>query len=140
PEIKADAAVPAPGIRGGHETILLAEDEVGIRAMTRAYLESLGYNVLEAADGSEAIKISREYDGSIDLVLTDILMPVVRGDAVVRSIRRERPGIKALYISGYSEDLSGDSSDLLLKPFDFPELGRRVRSILDVDVNQQKLA
>jgi DNA-binding response OmpR family regulator len=68
-------------------------------------------------------------------------MPVVRGDAVVRSIRRERPGIRALYISGFAEELPDDNTpDLLLKPFDFPELGRRIRSILEFDLKHQKLA
>ena len=120
---------PARGV----ETILLAEDEAGIRAMTKAYLESLGYQVLEAGDGAAAVKVSREYNGRIDLVLADLLMPVMRGDAVVRVVRERRPDVKALYISGYSEDLSLDEdTDLLLKPFEFPELGRRVRSILDV--------
>jgi signal transduction histidine kinase len=140
PEVKKDVGTAPPVLRG-HETILLAEDEVGIRAMTRAYLESLGYKVLEAANGAEAINISHEYEGAIDLVLTDVLMPIVRGDAVVRSIRRERPSVKALYISGISEDLAAtDATNLLLKPFDFPELGRRVRSTLDFVLEPQKLA
>jgi PAS domain S-box-containing protein len=123
---------PSPPARG-NETILLAEDESGIRSMTKAYLENLGYHVLEAAAGDEAVRISREYSGRIDLVLTDLLMPVMRGDAVVRFVRERRPDVKALYISGYSEDLSTDEGiELLLKPFEFPELGRRVRSVLDV--------
>jgi CheY-like chemotaxis protein len=123
--------VPLPA--RGNETILLAEDESGIRSMTKAYLESLGYHVLEAADGDEAVRISREYTGRIDLVLTDLLMPIMRGDAVVRFIRERRPDVKALYISGYSENLSKDQgSELLAKPFEFPELGRRVRSVLDI--------
>lgn len=135
-----DIANPPPPARG-HETILLAEDEVGIRAMTRAYLEGLGYHVLEAADGAEAVKVSREYPGPIDLVLTDLLMPIMRGDAVVRSIRERRPGVKALYISGCSADLVGsEAGEVLLKPFEFPELGRRVRSVLEVDVELRKPA
>jgi two-component system cell cycle sensor histidine kinase/response regulator CckA len=125
----------------GHETILLAEDEIGIRAMARAYLEGLGYRVLEASDGSVAVKLSREYLGSIDLILTDFLMPIMRGDAVVDSIRKHRPGIKALYITGSSEDLIADKPvEVLLKPFKFPELGRRVRAVLDSDVKLQKSA
>lgn len=132
PMISAAVASPAPPVRG-HETILLAEDEVGIRAMTRAYLEGLGYQVLEAADGSEAVKVSREYHGLIDLVLTDLLMPIMRGDALVLSIRESRPSVKVLYISGSMEDLvAGEAAEVLLKPFEFPELGRRVRSVLDL--------
>jgi two-component system cell cycle sensor histidine kinase/response regulator CckA len=132
----ANLALPV----GGHETILLAEDEVGIRAMTKAYLEGLGYRVLEAADGSEAVKISRKYGGSIDLVLTDLRMPTMRGDAAVNSIRKHRPGVKALYISGsLGESGAHEHGDVLPKPFKFPELGRRIRLILD-DQKLQKPA
>jgi two-component system cell cycle sensor histidine kinase/response regulator CckA len=140
PSTSAAIASPVPPARG-HETILLAEDEAGIRAMTRAYLEGLGYHMLEASDGLEAVKISREYHGAIDLILADLLMPIMRGDAVVLSIRESRPGIKALYISGCSEDLVADeSAEVLLKPFEFPELGRRVRSILDFSLELRKPA
>ena len=114
----------------GRETILLAEDEIGIRAMTRAFLENLGYRVLEAPNGMEAVKISREFDGGIDLVVTDLLMPIMRGDAAAASIRQDRPSVKVLYISGSTEDLAG-SAEVLHKPFQFPELGRRVRTVLD---------
>jgi PAS domain S-box-containing protein len=117
---------------GGNETILLAEDEAGIRAMTRAYLESLGYHILEAADGSEAMGLSLDYDGPIHLVLTDLLMPGVRGDSAVRAIRSYRPAIKAIYMSGYADLDSGvGSENILHKPFELPELGRRLRSVLD---------
>jgi len=135
--VPAPEQLPLP--ERGSETILLAEDESGIRSMTKAYLESLGYHVLEAADGSEAVKISREYKGRIDLILTDLLMPVMRGDAVVRLIRERRPDVKTLYISGYADDFSKDEgNELLLKPFEFPELGHRVRCILDVGYRSLK--
>jgi len=140
PNISAPVAT-APPPAGGHETILLAEDEVGIRAMTRAYLEGLGYRVLEAADGSEAVKISRKYHSSIDLVLTDLLMPIMRGDAAVEAIREHRPGIKALYISGTSENLGAyEFAEVLPKPFEFPELGRRVRTVLESNLKLKKPA
>ncbi len=135
----AMASLPPPA--PGHETILLAEDEAGIRAMTRAYLEGLGYRVLEAADGLDAVQVSREYRGRIDLVLTDLLMPIMRGDAAVLSIRQSRPGVKSLYISGCSEDLvTDDSAEVLLKPFEFAELGRRLRSVLDPNLQLPKTA
>jgi two-component system cell cycle sensor histidine kinase/response regulator CckA len=120
--------ISLPG--GGNETILLAEDESGIRAMTRAYLESLGYRVLEATDGSEAIARSLEYSGIIHLVLSDLLMPGMRGDTAVKVIQAHRPGIKAIFISGYA-DQDTENLEILYKPFEFPELGRRVRSALD---------
>jgi len=136
PHVDAQPLATSPSLvllpSRGHETILVAEDEAGIRAMTRAYLESLGYQVLEAADGTEAIRVSMEYSGVIDLVLTDVLMPGIRGDAVVEEIRRRRPGVKAIFMSGYTDqDLTSNAETMLQKPFDFPELGRRVRKILD---------
>jgi two-component system cell cycle sensor histidine kinase/response regulator CckA len=122
--------LPAPR---GHETILLAEDEAGIRAMTRAYLEGLGYRVLEAANGTDAITLSREYRGVIDLVLTDVMMPGVRGDAVVKAIRQDRPGIQAIFISGFADGPSIDRSlEILEKPFEFPDLAHRIRTLLDL--------
>lgn len=126
------AAPSVSPLRGGQETILLAEDESGIRAMTRAYLETLGYRVLEAADGSEAITCSLEYTGPIHLVLTDILMPGVRGDLVVKTIRTHRPAIKAVYMSGsVGQEVAEGPDSVLYKPFEFPDLGRRLRSVLD---------
>ena len=117
----------------GHETILLAEDEAGIRAMTRAYLEGLGYRVLDAANGTDAIALAKEYRGSIDLVLTDVMMPGVRGDAVVKAIRQHRPGIQAILISGFAEGTVIDHSlEILEKPFEFPDLARRIRMLLDL--------
>ena len=118
---------------------MLAEDEIGIRTMTRAFLENLGYRVLDAPNGMEAVKVSRTFDGVIDLVVTDLLMPIMRGDAAVASIREERPNIKVLYMSGSTEDLVG-SAEVLHKPFKFPELGRRVRTVLDSESALKKPA
>jgi len=118
----------------GNETILLAEDEAGIRAMTRTYLEGLGYRLLEAANGTEAIAIAKEYRGSIDLVLTDVMMPGVRGDAVVKAIRQDRPEIQAILISGFADGTNVDRSmEILEKPFEFPDLAHRIRTLLDLD-------
>jgi two-component system cell cycle sensor histidine kinase/response regulator CckA len=128
-QVAASEKLPVPR---GHETILLAEDEAGIRAMTRTYLEGLGYRVLEAGDGCEAVTLSLEYRGSIDLVLTDVMMPGMRGDSVVQAIRQNRPGVQAIYISGFAEGANmGGSLEVLEKPFEFPELARRIRTLLD---------
>jgi two-component system, cell cycle sensor histidine kinase and response regulator CckA len=127
---------PAPisQAAGGNETLLLAEDESGIRAMTRAYLESLGYRVLEAANGSEAIACAFEYTGPIHLVVTDLLMPGLRGDLAVKMIRAHRPAVKAIIMSGHvSQEVEEDLGAILYKPFDLPELGRRVRKTLDAE-------
>ena len=128
-KIAAPEKLPAPR---GHETILLAEDEAGIRAMTRTYLEGLGYRVLEAANGIDAVMLSREYRGTIDLVLTDVMMPGMRGDSVVKAIRQDRPRIQAIYISGFADGTSLDRSlEILEKPFEFPDLAHRIRTLLD---------
>ena len=126
----AQEKLPAPH---GHETILLAEDEAGIRAMTRAFLEGLGYRVLEAANGTEAIAVAKEYRGTIHLVLTDVMMPGMRGDSVVDTIRQDRPAVQAIFISGFAEGTSIDRSlDVLEKPFEFPDLAHRIRALLDI--------
>jgi two-component system cell cycle sensor histidine kinase/response regulator CckA len=128
--LPASTDVAAP--TSGTETILIAEDEGGIRAMTTAYLEGLGYRVLQAADGREAIRLSLEYSGTIDVILTDLVMPGIRGDVAVEEIRRSRPGIKAVFMSGYmDQDPVGAIETLLHKPFEFPELGQRLRLLLD---------
>jgi PAS domain S-box-containing protein len=127
-------APPVSAARGGNETILLVEDEPSIRSMTRAYLKTLGYRMLEAGDGLEAIRLSMEYNGPIDLVLADIHMPSMRGDSAVKAIRTHRPRIKVILVSGDVDQGEGENPDNILhKPFDFPELGRRVRSALDGD-------
>jgi len=137
PQVKAapSATLAAPSIAqrgGGHETILLAEDESGIRAMMRAYLETLGYKVIEAADGAEAIRASFEYAGNINLILTDLLMPNVRGDTAVKTIRVHRPGIKAIFMSGYADRDAVENHEIILeKPFELPELSRALRTVLD---------
>ena len=119
----------------GHETILLAEDEGGIRAMTRVYLEGLGYRVLEAVDGPAAIRVSLEYLGTIDLIVSDIQMPEMRGDSMVRVIRTHRPHTKVLYMTGFADESARKCDDHILdKPFSFPELGHRIRSILDKQI------
>lgn len=120
---------PLPGRGGG--TLLLVEDEESIRTMTRAYLESLGYIVLEANDGHEALRLFREHPDAIDLVITDIIMPGMRGDDLVRELRRQRPNTRAIFISGYADVGNLDNEiPILEKPFAFPDLGRSVEVIL----------
>ena len=136
-EAASDVAAAASTVsvsRGGNETLLLLEDEPGIRSMTKVYLETLGYRMLEAAGGLEAVRLSMEYNGPIDLVIADILMLGMRGDAAVRAIRTHRPRIKAILISGYvDQGVSDNPESILPKPFDLPELATRIRSVLDAD-------
>jgi CheY-like chemotaxis protein len=116
----------------GHETILLVEDEEGIRTMTKTYLQGMGYKVLDAENGPDAIRVSREYRGPIHLLLSDILMPGMRGDDLARLIRQERPSVLIVFISGYANvhDLDPQVS-VVEKPFAFPDLGRQLRLTLD---------
>lgn len=115
----------------GNATILLVEDERPIRTMTRQYLESLGYTVLEAANGEEALHIFHEYHESIAVIVTDIIMPGIRGDDLVREIRKQQPKIGAVLISGFMDIGQLDSESFVLeKPFAFPELGRCVEAAL----------
>lgn len=128
-EEKPQAIESTPG--RGDETILLVEDERPIRTMTRQYLESLGYRVLEAADGEEALRIFNEHHDSVALVLSDIIMPGIRGDDLVREIRKQQPNIVAVLISGFMDVCQlNDESSVLEKPFAFPDLGRCVEATL----------
>jgi two-component system cell cycle sensor histidine kinase/response regulator CckA len=127
-----DAPVVTEALPGrGDGKLLLVEDEAGIRLMTRKYLESLGYTVLEAENASEALRIFRDQPREIDLIVTDIIMPGMRGDDLVKEIRRERTDVAAIFISGYADVGNlGNEIRILEKPFSFPELGRSVEEVL----------
>jgi two-component system cell cycle sensor histidine kinase/response regulator CckA len=103
------------------QTILLAEDEPSLRAVTRSTLQECGYTVLEAKDGGEALRVSRQYEGTVDLLLTDIVMPGMGGHALAQELGRERPGIRIVYMSGYTASytglLLGMRKFFLMKPF-----------------------
>jgi len=122
------------------DTILLVEDEAGIRSMTQTYLESEGYRVLNAADGNEAIRVANQYQGNIDLVLTDIIMPGMRGNDLVRAIRESRPSASAVYITGYAETELEVDATVVEKPFAFPDLGKCIRAVLDETRNKEPSA
>ena len=125
----------------GHETILLVEDEDGIRTMTRTYLQNLGYTVLEAENGPEALRVSREHQGVIDLLVSDILMPEMRGDELARQIETERPTVQTIFISGYANVHELDPKYTVIeKPFAFPDLGRQVRETLDDSSTSDQLS
>ena len=120
----------------GSETILLVEDENVVRELTRRVLERQGYTVLACADGEEAIGLAAALDAPIDLLLTDVVMPGLRGWEVARRISESRPGIKVLYMSGYAEEALAGSpavagSALIEKPFAVDALAGRVREALE---------
>jgi signal transduction histidine kinase/ActR/RegA family two-component response regulator len=133
----SEEPVEEPEPTGGHETILLVEDEEGVRRMVRAALERRGYRVLVAASGPEAIAASRAHGGPIDIVVTDMIMPQMNGRELARRLLEERPGMAVLYMSGYAGNnlqASGALDDdmvFLQKPFAPGALTARVRALLD---------
>lgn len=124
----------APGPIEG--TILLAEDEPAVRMLAKEVLGRAGYRVLEAEDGEEALAISRAHGGTLDLLVTDIVMPNLGGRELAACLLEERPGVRVLFMSGYPDaardfgELQGSAGDLLRKPFSLKELVERVHSTL----------
>jgi PAS domain S-box-containing protein len=121
----------------GKETILLVEDETNLRRLARQYLETQGYKILEAEDGAAALQIVEGYKKPIDLLLTDVIMPGMNGRELAAHITAERPEIRVLYMSGYTENAIGHNGtldagiNLLQKPFSLPALKDKVREVLD---------
>lgn len=90
---------------GGNEVILVVEDQSEVRGLVVRSLHQLGYQVLEAGDGAEALRMARAYSGRIDLLFTDIVMPGMNGRELARQMQAERPGLKVVYTTGYTEDV-----------------------------------
>ena len=125
---------PVPVPRGS-ETILVVEDEAGVRALTREFLKVSGYAVLEAKDGFEALEEASKYTGKIHLMLTDMVMPRMSGSELATRIKVARPDTKILYMSGYAEFLADGSSaepriPILQKPFSISSLVGKIREVL----------
>ena len=123
--------------RRGSETVLLVEDEAPLRELTREFLTRSGYTVIEAGDGEDGLRASRDYPGRIDLMITDVVMPKMSGPVLAASLAAERPAMKVLFVSGYAENtvLRHGSIDVtarfLAKPFDLTSLARKVRQVLE---------
>jgi len=134
PGKKTEAVV---SVRGGSETILFAEDDASVRAMTKMVLESYGYTVIPAEDGEEAITKFMENREVVSLALLDMIMPRKNGKEVSEAILKENPRIKVLFTSGYTMDiiktreLSESNFDIILKPFQPKGLLIKVREVLD---------
>ena len=120
----------------GSETILLVEDEEGVREAISHFLRAQGYTVLEARNPSAAIEIAEQQRGPIHLLITDIIMPEMNGRELARQLAAIRPEMSALYISGYTDRAQTDGTTIdsamnfLQKPFGFDVLGRKMRDIL----------
>ena len=133
--VEADAA---PGdLPRGTETILLVEDEEAVRTMACEILESCGYKVLEAADGAEAVAICEDQDCSIDLLITDVVMPRMDGREVAERLTAIRPQLRVLFMSGYTEiaivhhGVLDKGANFIAKPFSMERLAHKVRELLD---------
>jgi two-component system cell cycle sensor histidine kinase/response regulator CckA len=120
----------------GVETILLTEDEQDVREVAREFLESGGYTVIEARDGLEAMGLVEKHHGAIDLLITDMVMPGMTGQELASRLKEQRPGLRMLYMSGYSERAAAESMQadpsarLLAKPFSRSALLRTVHELL----------
>jgi two-component system, cell cycle sensor histidine kinase and response regulator CckA len=123
-----EPASPALNEAVGQPTILLADDEEMVRRFVRGVLETRGYHVLEASHGEEAFRVCTEYPGTIDLLLTDLLMPGMGGMGLADRVTRLRPETRVLYISAYSNSdllpgaLALSRTALLRKPFRVADL------------------
>lgn len=121
-------------LRGGSETILLAEDDRTVRSSIAQLLGSHGYRVLEAGDGAEAIRVARSHKDPIDLMLSDVVMPRMNGVDAAAAVRGIHPETQVLFISGYPAKAGAgpvDTGTLLLKPFSRSVLAQRVREALE---------
>ena len=141
PMVQADVQTesetgPAVAVPGGSETVLVVEDDEAVRHLVSRVLRAKGYRVLLAEKGSDAVAIAAKGDERIDLVVTDVVMPDLSGPALVVLLRQSRPGLRALYITGYAEEVIGNhgiigpGSALLEKPFTANQLAQKIREVL----------
>ena len=120
----------------GRGTVLLVEDEEAVRAFSARVLSNKGYNVLEARSGEDALEVMREHGDPIDLLITDVVMPRLDGPGLVREVRADRPDLKVIYMSGYTERNLSQNLDLegpthfLAKPFTLKQFAEKVKEVL----------
>jgi two-component system cell cycle sensor histidine kinase/response regulator CckA len=129
------AAQPILETLSGFETILLAEDEIALRDVSRVYLESKGYVVLEAANAKEALSICEKYEAPIHALITDVVMPGLGGLELARLVLKMRPGLAVVLVSGYTDramdiESCGSGTKFLQKPYSLDALGRTLRALL----------
>jgi CheY-like chemotaxis protein len=123
-----------------HGTILLVEDEAALRELTREALVARGYEVLEAPNGNEALALCQSHSGPIDLMITDVVMPKMRGDDLARRVKELHPEVRVLFTSGYAATSiveSLEDASFLQKPYRFRDLAERIRQILDQPKHEQ---
>ena len=137
-------ARPSPGtstLPRGEETVAVVEDEPAIRALATRVLEHQGYHVLAFEDGQAAWDALRDGSARVDLLVTDVIMPHLNGRALADRLCAERPGLRVLFVSGYTEDVlahhglhTDAAMDFLAKPYSMAVLARRVREVLDREI------
>jgi PAS domain S-box-containing protein len=134
------AASPLESL-SGTETILVAEDEPGVRNLVCEMLEQLGYRVLQAADGCEALRVL-EQQGPVDVLLTDVIMPALGGPELAKRVRSMAPGTKVIYMSGYTDDalanygLAQPGTAYIQKPFTPVDLAEKLRQVLGANLRR----
>ncbi len=123
----------------GSETLLVVEDTDSLRTLLHTVLDGLGYTVLSAAGGAQALELAAAHDGEIDLLVTDVIMPEMSGTDLAERLVQDNPQLRVLYVSGYPTEAAIDAErkdarfTFLQKPFSATELGRELREILDAD-------
>jgi CheY-like chemotaxis protein len=133
----ADPSAKSENVRGGKESILLVEDEIGLLELVREILQQYQYRVLIASSGVEALRVWDECNGQIDLLLTDMIMPGgMTGTDLAAELKRRKPGLKVIYASGYSAALTGKDftqgkNIFLAKPYQPNQVARLIRDTLD---------
>jgi CheY-like chemotaxis protein len=136
-KIQFDAAEAGLGEFDGTETILIAEDNESVRILAHDILKRCGYKILLAENGIAALKALRSYGDSVDLLLTDVIMPEMNGKALFAQAATQIPNLKVLYMSGYTDDIILNhgvlekGAPLIQKPFSANALSSKVRKILD---------
>jgi len=119
--------------------VLLVEDEKGVRELAREYLETCGYQVIEAEDGQTALELATLHVGPIDVLVTDVVMPGIGGRELAERVARIRPEIKILYMTGYTDQaivhhgILETDAVLLQKPFTLGTLALKLREILTAE-------
>jgi two-component system cell cycle sensor histidine kinase/response regulator CckA len=140
PRDASQAAEPRahkPIMRGGTETVLVVEDDPDVRRLLQRVLRPAGYAVLCAASGAEALQLDAAHPGPIQLLVTDVVMPAMDGSAVAERLRRSRPQLRVLYMSGYLDEAvaargpEGRGRDFIHKPFSAGDLLAKIREVLD---------
>jgi len=127
-----------PSLRG-EETVLIVEDEEDVRALIHETLRLYGYHVLEAPQGDSALVICNNYKGKISLIITDVVMPKMSGKELVDRLQPDHPGMKVLYMSGYTDNaivhkgLLEPDTQFIQKPFTPLSLLRKIRQVLESD-------